>query len=297
MSASGNRAPPADAGYKATDTAAPLRHPRLGTVGPDTHLLRKPMLTPRAVSGTLFACADILAGPQADGCCMVFDGRITRGLGLLALVLAADPAHAEPLACPGGAVLTINAGDDAPLICAMAETVRAQLASCTLTVPAPITIAIVPDLIDHCLGIYHCGQGQIDLLPPARYAAMLESGEAEAFAPISPSYFFESVLRHEMAHAALDEMPCPFDTCIVGQEYIAYTMQIRFLPDADRAAFEAADRVEGRVSRDILNPFILMMAPEVFAHRAWQHLTERPDPCAFIGQVARAEVLLDYEHR
>lgn len=215
---------------------------------------------------------------------------------LIALWLAAGPAVAQPVACPGGAVLTEGVGADAPWICSLAERVRGQLASCNLTVPTPITVAFAPDLGLGCVGIFHCGQDRIEPLPPARYTEMRETGEIVAFAALSPDAFFESVLRHEMAHAALDDMPCPFDSCIVAQEYIAYTMQIRFLPEDQRAAYEAENRHDGRVSRDTLNAFILQMAPDVFAHRAWQHLTERPDPCGFIGSVARGEVVLDFEH-
>jgi hypothetical protein len=204
------------------------------------------------------------------------------------------PLSAEPLACPGGRVLTENAGADAARICTAAARATDQLATCGLTVPAPVTIAVVPSLEAHCLGLYHCGEGRIEILAPDAYPDQRENGEAAAFAPVSHDPFFESVIRHELAHAALEEMPCPFVSCVVGQEYIAYTMQVRFLPEADRIAFEEAAAVEGQVPRDILNPMILMMAPDVFAQRAWIHLTQRADPCGFIGQVARGEVLLDY---
>jgi hypothetical protein len=212
------------------------------------------------------------------------------------MALSASAQGQEARTCPGAEVFTIDAGEDQAQICAAVERVRDQLAQCNLTVPLPITIAILPELGENCLGVFHCGDGRIDLLAPSHYARMQQEGDNGAFRVVSPHAMFESVLRHEMAHAALDSMPCPFDSCLVAQEYIAYTMQIRFLPEMDRAAFEAQDRHDGPVSRETLNPMILLMAPDVFAHRAWQHLTEREDPCAFIGQVARAEVLLDFEH-
>jgi hypothetical protein len=162
-------------------------------------------------------------------------------------------------------------------------------------VPTPVTIAVVPGLEEHCLGLYHCGEARIEILAPGAYPERRMTGDGAAFGPVSPEAFFESLLRHELAHASLEDMPCPFPSCIVGQEYIAYTMQVRFLPEADRIAFEAEAAVEGHVSPDILNPMILMMAPDIFAQRAWAHLSQRDDPCAFIGQIARGEVLLDYE--
>jgi hypothetical protein len=213
----------------------------------------------------------------------------------LSAVIAA-PVAADPLACPGGRVFTENAGEDAGLICSLAARATEQLATCNLTVPAPVTIAVIPELEDRCLGLYHCGQGRIEILAPGDYAPLRDEGKASAFAPVSDAAFFESVIRHELAHAALDDMPCPFESCVASQEYVAYTMQVRFLPEADRIAFENATPHDGPVSRDMLSGVMLMMAPETFARRAWMHLSARDDPCAYIGRIARGEVLLDREH-
>jgi hypothetical protein len=210
--------------------------------------------------------------------------------------LLAVPLGADPIACPDGRVFTENAGENADLICRLAARATEQLATCNLTVPAPVTIVVAPELDDQCVGLYHCGQGRVEILAPGAYAALRAEGKASAFAPVSDEAFFESVIRHELVHAALDDMPCPFDSCPTGQEYVAYTMQIRFLPEADRTAFEDATEHEGRVSRDMLSRIMLMMAPDLFAQRAWLHLKQRDDPCGFIGQIARGEVLLDYEH-
>jgi hypothetical protein len=205
------------------------------------------------------------------------------------------PLAAEPYACPGGRLLVENAEEHAPLICALSERATAQLASCNLTVPGPVTIAMADDLGEHCVGIYHCGQGRIEIMAPEVYTELRAGNARSAFAALPDDVFFESVIRHELAHAALQDMPCPFPACPVGQEYIAYTMQVMFLPEADRAAFEAAAPDEGAVSRDDLSHVMLLMAPDTFARRAWQHLNQQSDTCAFIGQIARAEVLLDRE--
>lgn len=218
-----------------------------------------------------------------------------RYTSMVAICMAL-PLKAEPLNCPGGRVSTEHAGDAAELICSAAARATDQLASCNLEVPEQITITVTDELPDQCLGVYHCGQGHIEILAPEAYAPVRAAGAASAFALISDDAFFESVIRHELAHAALDDMPCPFPSCIVGQEYIAYAMQIRFLPDADRAAFEEATTQVGPVSRDMLSHIMLMMAPESFARRVWLHLQDRDDPCTFIGQISRAEVLLDREH-
>lgn len=69
------------------------------------------------------------------------------------------------------------------------------------------------------------------------------AGAASALAIISDYAFFESVILHELAHAALDDMPCSFPSCIVGQEYIAYAMQItRHEAENGRVSSTAAPR-------------------------------------------------------
>jgi hypothetical protein len=114
--------------------------------------------------------------------------------------------------------LTEDAGEHSDLVCRLASRVTEQLATRSLTVPAPVTIAVAPELRDQRLGLYHCGQGRVEILAPGAYAALRADGQAPAFAPVSDDAFFESVIRHELVHAALDDMPCPFDACPTGQD-------------------------------------------------------------------------------
>lgn len=205
-------------------------------------------------------------------------------------------AQADPVPCDDPRFAVEGGGDAHAAICDAAQTAATQLSSCELEITEPVVISLVDRFEVECLALFHCDERRVEIMHPDAYADLLAEGRGGAFAPLSPDAFFQSLMRHELVHAALTDMPCPFESCLVGQEYIAYTLQVRFLPDVDRAAFEAVDPHDGPVSRDVLNPIILMMAPDVFARRAWQHLTERPNACAFIGQIARAEVLLDYEH-
>ena len=212
-----------------------------------------------------------------------------RSIALLAFVLPLK-AGAEAYAC--GDIQIHSDPTQAEQICRDAEAAIDDLASCSLTVKTPLKIEVVENLGEACLGIYRCGDHQIDILSPEHYAQLQPDG---IFASVSPKAFAASVLRHELVHAALSDMPCPFKDCVVGQEYLAYAMQIMFLPPADLDAFNAETPFDTDVKRDELNRLILLMAPEVFARKAWLHLSARRDPCRFAGQVARAEVLLDYE--
>lgn len=115
------------------------------------------------------------------------------------------------------------------------------------------------------------------------------------YAYLPSDEFFKSIAVHELAHAATENMPCPFEACIVGNEYVAYVMQIMSLsPSAQRRFTEQAD--PGRpIQRDELNLIMYLMAPDVFANKAWMHFTQRDNPCSFAGQIVNGTVLLDRE--
>jgi hypothetical protein len=230
---------------------------------------------------------------MAAGTLSACRSRVSRLTGVLLGVALAQAASAEAVLCPSEKV-TVEAPEAlTERICRDAETAILELASCELTVPTPLDISVVPDLGENCLGLYHCGERHIDVLPPEAYGSLLPP--ENPFSAVSRDGFFASVVRHEMAHAALDTLSCPFETCIVAEEYVAYTMQVMFLPSEDLARFESRIAYVPPISRDALNPAILFMAPEIFVQKAWLHLQDRPDPCSFIGQVARGEVLLDFE--
>ncbi|AHM04755.1 hypothetical protein roselon_02430 [Roseibacterium elongatum DSM 19469] len=213
-------------------------------------------------------------------------------------LLPTGPAPAEPVACPDGRTSVEGAGATAPVICDIVAAGRREIAQCGgLDLSRPIEIAINPDLGLHCVGQYHCGENRIELLPPDTYLEGTAMSANSAFATIAPDAYFASIIRHELAHAAMDTMmDCPFEHCLVGQEYVAYTLQIEFLPGPERDAFLAGlPEVTRPVSRDELTPMTLFMAPGIFAQKAWLHFSARPDPCGFLGQVARGTVLLDQD--
>jgi len=100
---------------------------------------------------------------------------------------------------------------------------------------------------------------------------------------------------HELTHAASDVVPRPFENCVATDEYIAYAMQVMSLTPEARAVFEARTRYDRKISRDELSPMILYMAPDLFTRKAWNHFSQRDDPCGFIRQLADKTILLDRE--
>lgn len=204
----------------------------------------------------------------------------------------AGGALADAMSCPGLAV-TVEAPDAATAarVCASAARAVKGLATCNVDVPDGVAIRVTDDLESGCFGIYHCNEGLIELLPPAIIANGLRP--ESPFAGLSNSELFDSVLVHELSHAAFDAVPCPFDLCTGTAEYVAHAMQVRSLTADQIAAFEAADPVDERVSHDAINAILYAFSPDRFASLAWAHFTQRPDGCGYIGQIMSGAILFD----
>ncbi|MBF9058476.1 hypothetical protein HKCCSP123_04710 [Rhodobacterales bacterium HKCCSP123] len=217
---------------------------------------------------------------------------------MAAALCIAAPVRAEDFLCPGGTVLVQGGGERAEDICEAAAEARAQLASCNLPVTQAVTVEVTLGLSGGCYGLYHCDDDLIQLLPLSAYSGFLSGHPDSPFGHLDPEAFFNSVLRHELAHAALDVMPCPYDGCPATQEFVAYAMQIRFLSEAERAPFDRfATETGGPVTSDSLNVLVLMMSPETFLRNAHAYLSQQEDPCGLISEIVEGDVLFDIPFR
>lgn len=211
-----------------------------------------------------------------------------------AIALAATAGSANPLACDGIPV-TVRAVDAAlaARICEAASRALPRLAECGVELSHPQTVEVADSLPQGCRGIYHCGENRIEVLSPE--ALQRERLEEGPFHPLPTLVYFDSVIAHELAHAAYDAVPCPYDDCLATSEYVAYAMQVRSLPPEHRAAFEAEIEMDVRVRRHDISPITLMLAPGSFAGKVWSHFAQREDGCAYVAQMMAGELYLDVE--
>jgi len=211
------------------------------------------------------------------------------------LIALAIPAEAESMACqtPYVSIDAQNA-EYAALACRAAEWAVNQFASCNIPpVSRAVIIRIVSQLDAGCVGVYYCDAKRIDILTPP---AMQKLRQADsAFALLPNPQFFQAVVVHELTHAATDEMPCPFSACVAAHEYAAYTMEVLSLTPEQQATFAKQAGIDRRISRKELNAGLVLMAPDLFAQKAWAHFRQQDDPCAFIGRIADGTVSLDNE--
>lgn len=224
-----------------------------------------------------------------------------RGRGIasavaLACFLGASPwggADAAQTECASGRV-TVSAQSEelAQRICDVSDAAAEQFATCNLEFPAePISIFVLDELPLNCFGVFHCGKNRIELLTPRVMAG--KRAEDSIFTDLPPLVFFDSVVVHELAHAAFETMKCPEGNCTAAAEYVAFAMQFMSLPPELRSTVADPERARREVSRDELMPFIYFLKPDLFATRVWAHFQQQPDACGFIGQIVRGEVELD----
>lgn len=219
-----------------------------------------------------------------------------RNLLVLSLVslLSAPVAQAVTLECDG---MPITVRADTPelamRVCNVARTSLADLASCGVSLSLPHTIEIVDDIKSDCMGLYHCGTQRIEVLSPGTMAKRRLPDSA--FSDIPTDRYFDSIILHELTHAAYESVPCPYGTCTANAEYVAYAMQIRSLSDVDRSAFEASYAIDREISGDEFSAITYFMAPDRFAQKAWAHFTQRPDGCGYVKQIMNGTIMLDRE--
>ena len=216
----------------------------------------------------------------------------------LALSLTtASLAIAEPRQCADP--LFLVEAEDPDLVaqtCESAAAGRRELLSCGITLDTPVEITVVDVIegtLNPCLGVYHCGEDRIVLLSPeAMERARLPDS---AFAGISQAAFWDSVLVHELTHAAYDKVKCPFSSCVASSEYAAYAMQVRSLPPEEQARFGKQVTLKSKPSSAGFSAMMYFMAPDRFAKSAWLHFQSRPDPCGYLSYIMNGDIFFDME--
>ncbi len=213
-------------------------------------------------------------------------------ISVLSLIGNQTFADAFPCAEIG---VSVDAADQAQQLdfCKAAKRAIDKLAACNVRINQHITIRVTEDLAENCLGLFHCGEQLIEVLPVDR---VIERRHPESvFSHLSATEFRDSILVHELAHAAYDDVACPYSNCRATAEYLAYAMQIMSLPADQRRKIEAGLDFEKKVSREEFSAVMLAFAPRIFIRKSWAHLTQRGHKCAYIGQIMDGTIVFDIE--
>ncbi len=213
----------------------------------------------------------------------------------LSLVLSAFTleAHADDMPCENPLVsVTGQHPRVAESICDAVEDTEALFQMCNLpTLQRLIKIRIVDELTPGCVAQFRCDEDRIEILAPKAMDTQRNRDGVLGFLPIDT--YFHSIVVHELAHTVYDDEQCPFQSCIVANEYIAYAMQFMSLKPADRFAIRNNPALNRHVSRNALNATSLFLAPDLFVKNVWAHLSTRKDICTYVGQISNGTVFLD----
>ncbi len=215
------------------------------------------------------------------------------GLGTLAVVPAGATGAAP---CPGAMISVRNA--DASLagkVCAAAERASALLGDCGIRQTRPVTVEIVetfPESHGPCVATFDCGEDILQILPPDRLAdSSIVTG---AFAEVPPEIFFDSLIVHELTHAFLHHTD-PSVPLRTAHEYLAYAFQLDSLPEEHRSTIlDARNSPEPVTSSMMVNPAILLFAPQVFAANAWLYFTGVGERCTSVDRIRSGELIFSF---
>ncbi len=199
---------------------------------------------------------------------------------------------AEKVQCGPYVSVSSQNTETAEQVCTASRRALALFESCGVPkILRPIQINVVHDLKEGCVALYHCGEDTIELLEPSE---MQERRLPEsAFSHLNIDEYFRSVVIHELTHAANDGLPCPFESCVVADEYVAYSMQVMSLDTKSRQKFIERSGIQDRVSSEELSAIILFMAPDLFAQKVWAHLNQRENACRYIDGLSSGKIVLD----
>jgi hypothetical protein len=203
-------------------------------------------------------------------------------------------ADADDAICEGGKV-SVTAPDHAiaQSVCNSVETALSLLDQCDLQLSEPVTISVFDDLpnFDHnCFGFYRCEDNQISLISPSTISEV--SAQSDLYLGFDPQVVFDSIVVHEVAHAAFSHSACQESACLANQEYVAYAVQMWSMPLPVRDEIIARFGQDKPVEPVRLNDLVAAMAPEKFAALAWQHFNEPGHGCDFIQGLATGRTSL-----
>lgn len=212
--------------------------------------------------------------------------------GTILLFAGITPVRAQDHACNSGNAV-IHAADPelSEHICKVVDRAATQLAQCHLPLKAPLTIRLVDGFDGDrvgCVGIFDCSDEHIEILKPDVMSGALADNRRFSRLPLMS--LFDSVIAHEMTHALVFQNLGIDSGSWAQNEYMAYAMQLAFLPPEDRALFMQGFTTERPGSLAGVNVLLMLLAPDAFAAEVWLHFSAKGNGCDFMGKLLSGEI-------
>lgn len=186
---------------------------------------------------------------------------------------------------------------DAEVACLGAADARAFLKANGLNTEESIEIHIVKRLPNrrtvHAFGCFSRELGQVHILS---YSVCRDAANSRAIFGLPwDQRLYRSLVAHEIAHAVASRNFAMKQPLWVAQEYIAYVTQLATMPRDLRERIMMRFSQKGFETPAEINPYILMLSPEVFAVKAYRHFVRKENGAAFFRALLDGESLVDQE--
>ena len=222
--------------------------------------------------------------------------KTVAAFALCAMVLSLPTgALAETVVCSESLVsVTAPNASRAQSVCTTVMATLPKLAQCDLQLSHPLSITVLNDLpgvSDTCFGYYVCDGHRIFVRSPGGIAEITQL--SRLYKDIAPEVVFDSIVVHEVSHAAFEQTACEDALCLANHEYVAYVMQMWSFPLVVRQKIVEQFGQDEPVEPIRLNDLIAVIAPEKFAALAWQHFNQPGNGCDFVGALVTGNVSLE----
>ena len=213
---------------------------------------------------------------------------------LLVLLFFPSIGLPETSVCPGQSIIVNSDRELSQKVCNTAALAISQLRECHLQQIRPLEISIVESVdseYHNFLGFYDNSAEHINILKPSSLRDLLEPDSA--FYSIPSEILFESLVAHELTHAFFNQMSNENLSSITANEYMAYAMQLEFMPVEVRQTLLDAHPVQEPIEILGLNGMVWLMAPEVFAVKAWKHFDYPENGCGIFRKIIDGKIIFE----
>lgn len=180
-------------------------------------------------------------------------------------------------------------------VCNVVARAIPRLERCHLVQNQPLTIRVQHEAVLRGF-LAHYSLQKKEILLPAPDLLTEHLSPDSAYRVLPTDQLFASFIVHEITHAFFVETECGLETCRAGHEYIAYAMQLDFMPDDSRALLLAQFPTQDIVDFGKFSDFYHDLMPEEFGVDAWRHFAASGNGCDLIGEIMSGTVVFSPEY-
>lgn len=201
-------------------------------------------------------------------------------------------ASTPPSTCPTIVVETgSGSSEDRRLVCDGAAKARAFFQSHGIDLKQPVRIRLhqagIENHVAH-IGLYDANKDQIDLLTFDQ--ARRQTVRNSLFGMRMNESLYVSVVAHEVAHAIVEQNMAVRPASVIGQEYIAYVVQLATMESRTRSAILERYDLAAYADIEEMSSTFYALNPSGFGIKVFRHYQSLSDPGSFIRGLLSGDI-------